>query len=187
VIPERPVFLDACVLYPPVMRALILGAAEAGLFTPAWSARVLAEWRIAVARKEGPEAALAVDAAQARLRAAFPEGEAVPDPDTEAALVPLLPDPADAHVLAGARAAGAGTLLTLNLRDFPRRLMAGEGIAARHPDGVLWELASHAPERFAALVRAATGTGDPAAQRRALKRARLPRLGKAMEAGAGGP
>jgi len=31
---DRAVFLDACVLYPPLLRRLLIGAAEAGLYRP---------------------------------------------------------------------------------------------------------------------------------------------------------
>ena len=42
--------LDACVLYPPVLRDLLLGCAEAGLYEPKWSERILEEWARAVVK-----------------------------------------------------------------------------------------------------------------------------------------
>jgi len=174
-------FLDACVLYPPLVRAVLLGAAEAGLCRPAWSPRVLAEWHIAVARKQGAEAAAAVERTQSVMRLAFPDAEITPHPEWEGA--PGLPDPADAHVIAAAVAARADTLVTFNLRDFPTRRLAAHGITVRHPDGLLWELWSQAPGVMTAVVRHGTGVDDPAGCRRVLKRARLPRLGKAMLSG----
>ncbi len=184
---QPTVFLDACVLYPPLVRGVLLGAAEAGLFVPRWSRRVLDEWRIAAARNGGLAAERGVEAVAARMAESFPEGEVSPEPGVEMAIE--LPDPADAHVLAGAVAAGAGVLLTFNLRDFPARRLAALGIAARHPDGFLWELLSAAPEAMGGVVRAAAaaaGAETPEEVRRALKRARLPRLGKAWEAMAAG-
>lgn len=173
------VFLDACVLYPEVPRTLILEAAEAGLLCPAWSPRVLEEWRIAAARR-GLEAEDGARGAAERMRRAWPEGEVEPDPEIQAALD--LPDPADTHVAAGAVAAGAPIILTFNLRDFPPRRLAGTGVAARHPDGFFWELLSREPGRLRPILdRLATlAEGDG---RRLLKRAGLPRLGKAWEAG----
>ncbi len=38
------VMLDACVLYPTVMREVLLGCAKRGLFEPRWSVRILEEW-----------------------------------------------------------------------------------------------------------------------------------------------
>ena len=37
------ILIDACVLYPTVMREMVMGAARAGVFEPLWSARLLEE------------------------------------------------------------------------------------------------------------------------------------------------
>ena len=63
-----------------------------------------------------------------------------------------LPDPNDRHVLAAALAAGAGTILTMNLRDFPASAVAPHGVAAVHPDSFLCGLHDADPE----LIRAST-------------------------------
>jgi hypothetical protein len=104
----------------------------------------------------------------------------VPDPAVEQALD--LPDPADTHVLAGAIAAGAGVLLTFNLRDFPARRLAAHAITPRHPDGFLWEVFSQEPQIAGQAIRetaAKAGRTEADAIRRALKRAGLSRLAKA--------
>ena len=44
------VMIDACVLYPTVMREVVLGVAAAGLFEPRWSPRILEEWARATAK-----------------------------------------------------------------------------------------------------------------------------------------
>ncbi len=189
--PDPPlVFLDACVLYPWLTRGIVLGAAEAGQFTPRWSPRVLAEWRIAVARDGGTPAESWVDTVIARMETVFPGACTAPDPEAEATLE--LPDPADIHVLAAAIAAGAEILLTFNLRDFPVRRLAAHGIGPRHPDGFLWERYSDAPEVVGSAIRQAAaviGAEEAKAIRRALRRAGLSRLAKAWfadESGAGG-
>ena len=47
----RPrVLIDTCVLYPTVMRELLLGCAAKGLYEPRWSARISEEWARAAAR-----------------------------------------------------------------------------------------------------------------------------------------
>ena len=45
--------LDACVLYPTVLREILLGVAARGLYEPLWSDRILREWTRATA-KLGP-------------------------------------------------------------------------------------------------------------------------------------
>ena len=176
------VFLDACVLYPDALRKLILDAADAGLFRPAYSPRVLEEWRIAAARN-GPAAEDGARDAADALRRIHPEGEVVPDPDLEAEID--LPDAADGHVLAAAVAAGAETLLTFNLRDFPAQRLARFGIAARHPDGFLWELLSREPTVMRPILNRLVGFAEQEGTggRKLLKRLGLPRLGKAWATG----
>jgi PIN domain len=167
-----------------MVRALLLGTAGMGLYQPFWSARVLDEWRIAAASKLGIAAEDEARAAQGAMAARFPAARVEPAPRVEAGIA--LPDPADAHVLATAFAGGADVLLTFNLRDFPRRVLAAHGVEARHPDGFLWELLSHAPERASAAIGGALAEAGvpPDRARAALKRAHLPRLGRAWEAGA---
>lgn len=174
------VFLDANVLFPPMVRSLVLSIAGTGAFRPFWSARVLEEWRRAVARQQGDAAATEAEAAAARMAQAFPDGQAPANPDLEAQIE--LPDRADAHVLASAVGAGADTLVTFNLRDFPARKLAGYGISARHPDSFLWEILSADPVGTAPQIIGVLDAFDVAPDRRrtALKRARLSRLGKAL-------
>jgi hypothetical protein len=179
----RTVFLDACVLYAPLVRGILLRLAAHGHFTPRWSPRVLAEWRLTAARKGGIGAEDCADALAVAMATRFPGAEVEPGPDTERALD--LPDAADVHVLAAAIAARAEVLLTFNIRDFPARRLAAYGVTPRHPDGFLWELFSHAPEAVDGAIRAAAanaGVTDVEPIRRALKRAHLPRLSKAWRA-----
>ena len=59
--------VDACVLYPTVPRALVLGLGQAGWADLVWSDRILEEWRRAVLRNVPDQAALArmeIDAAR---------------------------------------------------------------------------------------------------------------------------
>lgn len=174
------VLIDACVLYPTVLREIVLGVAAQGLFTPLWSPRILEEWARAAARN-ADEAIARGEIAAVRTR--WPEAEVLPDPETDARL--SLPDPADTHVLAAAIAGEADELLTLNIRDFPTRTLSAEGIVRRDPDGFLLELLSAAPDQVRGVVDEVHGTacrlsGEDLSRRALLKRARLPRLGKAL-------
>jgi hypothetical protein len=162
------------------MREMLLGVAAAGAFAPVWSVRILEEWARATRRlPEGAEAATRAEIA--RLRAAWPDAEATVDPDLVARL--SLPDPDDRHVLAAAIAGGAAVLLTLNRADFPGRTLARHAIVVREPDGFLTELHAegHDVAGVAAAVRErAEAAGRPAVLRAMLRRAGLPRLGKAL-------
>ncbi len=176
------VLLDACVLYPTVMREVLLGVAGQGLFTPLWSARILEEWARA-ARKLGPEGEAQARAEIALVRADWPDAEVPPAPAIEARL--SLPDPHDLHVLAAAIEGDADILLTLNAADFPRRALAAEGMTRQSPDELLRGLHAEHADKVAAAVakvhaRAERLSGETWDLRRLLKKARLPRLGKIL-------
>lgn len=175
------VVLDACVLYPTVLRQILLGCAEQGLYTPIWSARLLEEWTRAAARNGGPvDAQIAQsEVTQANLR--FPN--ALREPGDEAPL--WLPDPADIHVLATAIGAGSATIVTQNLKDFPARELTGYGVEAIAPDPFLMAIWLTKPEPVADVVadthaEAERLSGQSLPMRALLKRARLPRLAKAL-------
>ncbi|MGR3661037.1 MAG: RSP_2648 family PIN domain-containing protein [Paracoccaceae bacterium] len=174
--------IDACVLYPTVMREIVLGIAKAGLFEPVWSARILEEWARSV-RKLGDGAEVVARGEIAVLRARWPEAEVEWEPTLEASL--YLPDTDDRHVLAAAIISGAPVVITMNLKDFPARTLAEFGISAVHPDAYLRQLYNVSPDQIAEIVEAVRGeaerlSGEEKPVRALLKKARLPRLGKAL-------
>nr|WP_153747621.1 PIN domain-containing protein [Rhodovulum strictum] len=174
--------LDACVLYPTVLRQILLGVAAEGVFTPLWSARILEEWARA-ARKLGPAGEAQARAEIALVRAAWPGAEVAPKPGIEGRL--WLPDPNDIHVLAAAIAGGADLIVTFNAQDFPRQTLADEGLRRVDPDQILRELWQVHPTAIEAVVarvheEAERLSGEALPLRGLMKRARLPRLGKAL-------
>lgn len=178
------VLIDACVLYPTVMREVLIGVAAQGLFEPLWSARILEEWARAAARLGDGFEDLARGEV-ALLRARWPNAEIVYSPDVEAGL--HLPDPDDTHVLAAAIAGKADILLTMNLKDFPTRAVSEQGVVRRDPDSLLREMFEENPDtvgQVAENVRqvAESLSGMPQDMRKLMKKARLPRLGKALVA-----
>lgn len=178
----KRILLDACVLYPTVMREILLGAAGAGLFQPLWSARILEEWARAVARNL-PDQADVARVEIALLRAGWPDAEVAPDPALEAEL--YLPDQSDLHVLAAAISGRAEILVTLNRGDFPTRILGARGILRRDPDGLMMDFWQDQPDRVAAVceavrARAELLSGQPQQTRALLKKAGLPRLGKVL-------
>ena len=176
--------LDACVLFPTVLREVLLGVAAQGLYEPLWSDRILREWVRATA-KLGALAVAQAEGEAALLRARFPQGFVRENRDIEARL--LLPDPDDLHVRAVAIAGHADCIVTFNAVDFPRHVLAADGIERRDPDGLLWELWSHHPKAVQDVVRRIHGTaqdmaGAEIALKSLMKRAQLPKLAKAMGA-----
>jgi len=176
--------LDACVLYPTVLREILHGSAAAGLYEPVFSDRILREWVLATA-KIGTDAPAIAAGEAASLRAAFPKALIRDRPEIEARL--LLPDPNDVHVLATAIASRANAIVTFNAQDFPGHVLAAERITRRDPDGFLWELQSHHPDAMARVVeavraRAEAISGQPVPLKGLLKRLRLYRLAKALGA-----
>ena len=73
--------LDACVLFPPVLRDLLLGMAEAGLYEPKWSDRILEEWARAVV-KLGPGAEAQARGMAVLMRQVFPRATVAAAPVT---------------------------------------------------------------------------------------------------------
>ena len=176
------ILIDACVLYPTVMRAMVLGVAGEGLFEPIWSARILEEWARA-AQKLGPEGAAQARAEIALLRARRPGAERPAAPQVEQRL--WLPDPNDLHVLAVAIHASADALMTLNAKDFPRGTLAEEGLERVDPDGYLMTLWLNDPAPVAQVAEAVLAdarrlSGEAWEMRALLRKARLPRLAKAL-------
>ncbi|MEM9228406.1 MAG: PIN domain-containing protein [Pseudomonadota bacterium] len=176
------VLLDACILYPTVLREVLVGVAQEGGFEPLYSERLLAEWIHAAARA-GPQVETTARAEAALFRAAFPQGCILPPPGAEECL--SLPDPGDLHVLAAAIEGQAEAIATVNLKDFPTRTLGRHGMVVRTPDSLLLELLQGGMDEVARVterVRAKTQAISGQAQdlRRLLKRAGLPRLGKAV-------
>lgn len=176
------VLLDACVLFPTVMREMLLGVARTGAFTPLWSDRILEEWALA-ARKLGPTGEMQARGEIALISAAFAKASVAPHPGLEARL--WLPDPNDIHVLAAAISGHADVIITLNAKDFPRGILAEEGLSRADPDAFLLGHFQASPDAVisvanSVLQEARQLSGTEWQMRPLLKKARLPRLAKAL-------
>ena len=176
------VLIDACVLYPTVMREVVLGVAAKGLFDPRWSPRILEEWARA-ARKIGPQGETIARGEIAAITARFPRAQVQIPQGVEARL--WLPDPNDIHVLAAAVGCSADAIMTVNAKDFPRNELADEGLQRVDPDGFLVDLAIQNPDAVqsvgeAVVTEAHRLSGEPWEMRKLMRKARLPRLGKLL-------
>ena len=178
------VMVDACVLYPTVMREVVLGCAQAGLFEPRWSPRILEEWARATI-KLGPEQEVWARGEIAALGVQFPMACVTYDRAIEARF--WLPDPADIHVLAAAVAGSCDAILTMNTKDFPGNLLADEGLDRIDPDGFVRDLFNRAPDLVRGIAHGVLAEANrlsdrPWEMRALMKKARLPRFGKALVA-----
>lgn len=175
--------LDTCVLYPTVMREMLLGAAKIAGWTPLWSERILEEWARA-ARKIGPTGETQARTEIALLRVAWPNSEVSWASSLEQRI--WLPDVNDRHVLAAAISCSADLLITLNARDFPRATLFEEGLDRLDPDALLLKAYNSYPDQVTSvgkeiLTEARRLSGKDWDMRDLYKKARLPRFAKLMK------
>lgn len=176
------VLLDACVLYPTVMRAALIGAARAGLYTPLWSERILEEWARAAARL-GPVGEMIARGEITVLKAEFPRSCISEAKGLERRL--YLPDANDIHVFASAIAGHADAIVTMNRKDFPGNILAVEGLDRFDPDNFLRAFCTTHPKTMNDIAVEITAeaqrlSGTDIDTRKLFKKARLPRFGKAV-------
>ncbi|ROU00359.1 PIN domain-containing protein [Histidinibacterium lentulum] len=165
------------------MREVLLGLAREGFFEPRWSERVLEEWARA-ARRLGPAGEAQARDEIAALDAAWPGAMAPPGDETGL----WLRDPGDIHVLASAIAGHCHGIVTLNAQDFSPQILAGEGLVRIAPDALAMAClgidAGRVRRVAGAVLEEARRLSDGGWEMRALmKKARLPRLGKALQEG----
>ncbi|MCL6564699.1 MAG: PIN domain-containing protein [Firmicutes bacterium] len=157
-------FLDACVLFPPNLRDVIVTVAEVGICQIRWSPDVLDELQRTVVRRAKVENADTAEWGAQYLRRVMEE--AFPDAMVDRALyewlIDAMPnDPKDRHVLAAAIASGADVLVTANQKHFavPPGFCRLE---IQHPDAFLGHQLELAPrEFFEALQQLATERRAP--------------------------
>ncbi len=171
------VFLDANVLYPTVLRGMLLDFAKLGAFNPLWSDRVIEEWRRAAIRNNETGADIEI----ALMKSDWPDA-LVSD---QAISGVTLPDDDDVHVIDSALAGNADEILTANTSDFPSKTLTQLGLIRRHPDEFLLELynahQNEAGRIFeAARKKAQVKSGKQIELDGLLKRMRLMRLRKAI-------
>ena len=134
---ESPVaLLDTNILYPNLMRDILLEAAKLRIFNFRWSRNIRQELLRAYRRQNSDRMSRRFEEHTLRLmdvyfRRLMISGYEYLLPDIH------LPDPDDRHVLAAAIHANCDYLVTQNLRDFPAPVCAQFGIEVVHPDNFL--------------------------------------------------
>ena len=131
------VVLDACVLAGVLKRNIILSLAEAELFRPRWSARILNETQAAIEkmekRKKRDKPQNRAQRARTQIELAFEDARINGFEHLESGF-PELPDKDDAHVIAVAIKTKASIIVTDNLKDFPSHILAPLEIEAKSAD-----------------------------------------------------
>ncbi len=145
--------LDANVLYPFLVRDVLLSLAHQGLYHARWSKQIQDEW-VRNLRANRPD----LDAPKFRQMIAVME-QAIPDSlicESYQSLIAglQLPDPDDRHVLAAAIAGHADVIVTFNLKDFPVAVLSQYGIEARHPDDFVLDQLELRPLEALAAIKA---------------------------------
>lgn len=177
---------DADVLYPSALRDLLIRFAIEGLVQARWSERILDEVfrNIAVNRPDLDRDRL--QRTRQRMCAAVLDCLVSGFEHLECTI--RLPDPGDRHVVAAAIRAGAGIVVTFNLRDFPESDLVLHGVLPMHPDAFALELLRENPAKVIAVVsmQAAALRNPPQTALdvvAALERGGLVRFGAAFRAG----
>lgn len=123
--------LDANVLYPTLVRDMLMSLATADLYHARWTSQIHDEWTRALAKNRPDIAEKLPDVVTLMNRA-------VPDCLIEnyESLIPAiqLPDANDRHVVAAAIRGHADAIVTFDVDDFPLDELSKYNIEIQHPD-----------------------------------------------------
>lgn len=141
---EQIIIYDSCVFYSFTLRSLFVQLAITGLFRAKWSEEIHQEW-ISSLLRDRPDLPL-----EKLIKIKELINKTVPDclvMNYEPLVESLdLPDAGDRHVLAAAIQCGAQTIITNNLKDFPKHVLSLFNIEAISPDHFLSDLWDLSPE-----------------------------------------
>ncbi|MGV0424419.1 PIN domain-containing protein [Corynebacterium tuberculostearicum] len=137
------VVYDATVLYPSLLRDVLIRVAGSGVFRARWTERILDEVFFNLPRNR-PDLDPKKLSRTRRLMCLAVEDCLVTG--YEELIDDLwLPDPNDRHVLAAAISCGAQSIITENVKDFPCSILDGFGIRRQSADEFLCELIASSP------------------------------------------
>jgi predicted nucleic acid-binding protein len=126
---------DACVLYPPSLRDLLVQLALTGLFRAKWTDEIHDEWIGAVLRNPPPGTTREkLERTRDLMNVVARERDCLVTDYQELISSLQMPDPNDRHVLAAAIHARADLIVTKNLKHFPPAVLGRHGVEAQHPD-----------------------------------------------------
>jgi predicted nucleic acid-binding protein len=135
--------IDACVLVNAALRETLLRLAGPPLlFLPRWSLEIIDETTRTLQGKLGYTKTQTASL-ENMLRVHFPEAWVT---GYEALIPSMTNDPKDRHVLAAAVRTNAQTIVTFNLKDFPKDALDPWDVQAQHPDAFLQDQYHLAPD-----------------------------------------
>jgi len=143
--------LDACVLYPPALRDLLMWLAVVMAYEPRWTEEIHAEWMHNVL-EDRPDVTPAQLERTRRLMDQINPKCLVNGYERHLSAL-TLPDEDDRHVLAAAIEAGASVIVTFNLSDFPKQALTPYSVRALAPDVFLETLFTQNQARFLRGIR----------------------------------
>jgi predicted nucleic acid-binding protein len=142
---------DACVLFPPSLRDLLVWLGIAGACRVRWTEAIHDEWIQAVLDHRPSVLKPSLERCRELMNNNVPESLVT---EYEGLIPGLeLPDPNDRHVFAAAIHCEADCIVTFNLKVFPISLLAPHGIEAIHPDDFVRQLLDSSPEFVFLAVR----------------------------------
>lgn len=173
---------DTCVLFPTVMRTLLLEAAKSKNDEVFWSEKILNEWS-ASAKKLGELGQLQADSEISILKANWQNSIIDFSLELEESL--YLPDLNDRHVLAAAIAGKCDAIITLNNKDFPKQILDQYGLKRVDPDHLILDYLKDDDTMIIEIVKCLLIKVNKELKedwtiRQLLKKARLPRTAKAI-------
>ncbi len=149
--PVRPVGVyDASVLYPSMIRNLLMYLGTEGLVAARWTAQIHDEWTRNLLEDRPDLTPERLARTRRSMELALPDAEIEDFEHLTETLT--LPDPDDRHVLAAAIHAGAELIVTQNLKHFPAGALTPHGIEALTPDVLLCRVLDAEPAATRAAV-----------------------------------
>lgn len=132
---------DACVLYSAPLRDFLLRLASFRLVKPYWSSEIQREWMLGLSKNRPDLLPERLERTRREMERHFPQS-CVKGFEH---LIPtlLLPDLTDRHVLAVAIHAKVSLIVTANLKDFPKNILATHHVEAVSPDAFILRVIEH--------------------------------------------
>ena len=152
------VVYDANVLYPSMLRDVLIRVAGSAVFRARWTERILDEvfFNLQRNRPLNPK-----NLCRTRRLMCLAVEDCLVTEYEELIDDLWLPDPNDRHVLAAAISCGAQSIITENVKDFPCSILDGFGIRRQSADEFLCELIASSP----AIVQQSIGDAAAAFQK----------------------